>query len=91
MTSFNYGDDYIGTESCNIDLHDDVVLHHCDLSTVVASKSTAKRKEKRELPPPIPHMEFVLRRHYTADGRLILKEEKLKNHECFTMHRANGR
>ncbi|QCE15852.1 hypothetical protein DEO72_LG11g2864 [Vigna unguiculata] len=88
MAPFNYGDDYIGTESCNIDLNDDIVLS--ETNTVVVSKNSAKRKEKRELPPPIP-MEFVMRRYCTADGRLILKEEKLKHHECFTTHRANGR
>ncbi|ESW08203.1 hypothetical protein PHAVU_009G027500 [Phaseolus vulgaris] len=93
MTS-NYGDDYIGSESCNIDLRNDTVLHHCELSkrnTVLGSKSSSKRREKRELPPPIPHMDIVLRRHYTSDGRLILEEEKVKHHECFRTHRANGR
>ncbi|CAJ1974149.1 unnamed protein product [Sphenostylis stenocarpa] len=88
------GDDYIGSESCNIDLQNDFVLRHCELSkinTAFGSKNGTKRKEKRELPPPIPQMEFVLRRYYTSDGRLILREEKVKHHECFQMHRANGR
>ncbi|TKY74342.1 The fantastic four family [Spatholobus suberectus] len=85
MTS-NSGDDYIGTESC-IDLQKDIVVK----INSVASMSSSKRKEKRELPPPIPHMQWVLRRYCTSDGRLILREEKVKHHEYFRVHRANGR
>lgn len=56
---------------------------------------------KTEFPPPIPllartenltsHMPWVLRRHYTTDGRLILTEERVKHHEYFRAHRSNGR
>ncbi|KAF3445759.1 hypothetical protein FNV43_RR10936 [Rhamnella rubrinervis] len=56
---------------------------------------------KKEFPPPIPslartenlpsHMPWVLKRHYTSDGRLILTEEKVKHHEYFRAHRSNGR
>ncbi|KAJ9167061.1 hypothetical protein P3X46_021740 [Hevea brasiliensis] len=52
-------------------------------------------------PPPIPllartgnlpsHMPWVLRRFYTDDGRLILREERVKHHEYFQAHRCNGR
>ncbi|KAI6687689.1 hypothetical protein NL676_024517 [Syzygium grande] len=55
----------------------------------------------REYPPPIPllartgnlpsHMPWVLRRHYTSDGRLVLTEEKVRHHEYFRARRANGR
>ena len=55
----------------------------------------------KEFPPPIPlvaraenlpsHMPWVLKRHYTDDGRLILTEEKVKHHEYFRAHRSNGR
>ncbi|XP_041013885.1 uncharacterized protein LOC121257076 [Juglans microcarpa x Juglans regia] len=58
-------------------------------------------RENKEFPPPIPllartgnlhsHMPWVLRRHYTSDGRLILTEEKVRHHEYFQAHRANGR
>ncbi|KAK7275727.1 hypothetical protein RIF29_16849 [Crotalaria pallida] len=63
--------------------------------------SSRRRMEKRVFPPPIPllartenlacHMPWVLRRYYTSEGRLILKEEKVKYHEYFQAHRENGR
>ncbi|KAL6179534.1 hypothetical protein ACLB2K_051048 [Fragaria x ananassa] len=63
-------------------------------------KRVAMRK-RMELPPPIPmlaqtenlhsHMPWVLKRHYTSDGRLILTEEKVRHHEYFRAHRSNGR
>ncbi|XP_050233211.1 uncharacterized protein LOC126681699 [Mercurialis annua] len=58
-------------------------------------------KVKKEFPPPIPllartgnlpgHMPWVLKRYYTSDGRLILKEERVKHHDYFRAHRSNGR
>ncbi|XP_050378574.1 uncharacterized protein LOC126795883 [Argentina anserina] len=57
--------------------------------------------KRKEIPPPIPmlartenlpsHMPWVLKRHYTSDGRLILTEEKVRHHEYFRAHRSNGR
>jgi hypothetical protein len=57
--------------------------------------------KKKEFPPPIPllartenlpsHMPWVLKRYYTSDGRLILREEKVRRHEYFRAHRSNGR
>ncbi|KAM6544416.1 hypothetical protein CsatB_008863 [Cannabis sativa] len=59
------------------------------------------KKKKLVFPPPIPllartqnlpcRMPWVLTRHYTSDGRLILTEEKLPRHEYFRAHRSNGR
>ncbi|OWM79922.1 hypothetical protein CDL15_Pgr006226 [Punica granatum] len=59
-----------------------------------------KRKEK-EYPPPIPllartenlhsHMPWVLERTYTSDGRLILREERVRHHEYFRADRRDGR
>lgn len=56
--------------------------------------------KKKEFPPPISllartenlpsHMPFVLKRYYTNDGRLILREEKVRHHEYFRAHRSNG-
>lgn len=93
MTS-DSGDDYIGTESC-IDLQNDIVVDHsCEISKTNNSavlKSNIKRKEKRVFPPPIPHMPWVLTRHYTTDGRLIITKQKVNHHEYFRAHRANGR
>ncbi|XP_010520860.1 PREDICTED: prostatic spermine-binding protein-like, partial [Tarenaya hassleriana] len=37
------------------------------------------------------HMPWVLTRVYTSDGRLILREEKVRHHEYFRAHRSNGR
>ncbi|MBA0867687.1 hypothetical protein Goshw_002907, partial [Gossypium schwendimanii] len=66
-------------------------------------ESRVKRGQrcKKEFPPPIPslartenqppHMPWVLQRYYTNDGRLILREEKVKHHEYFRAHRSNGR
>ncbi|KDP32710.1 hypothetical protein JCGZ_12002 [Jatropha curcas] len=54
---------------------------------------------KKKYPPPIPllartsnldgHMPRILTRHY-CDGRLILREEKVKHHEYFEAYRENG-
>ncbi|KAK9270858.1 hypothetical protein L1049_026444 [Liquidambar formosana] len=64
------------------------------------SKRNQPCKTKKEYPPPIPllartgnlpgHMPWVLTRHY-VDGRLILKEKRVKHHEYFEAHRENGR
>ncbi|KAI3465060.1 hypothetical protein Pfo_021723 [Paulownia fortunei] len=95
--------DYIGVESC-VDLKPDVAdtpshsggagmnLPRCRWRWDVAEK---------EYPPPIPllartenlpsHMPWVMKRYYTSDGRLVIKEEKVKHHEYFQAHRSNGR
>ncbi|KAF3604972.1 hypothetical protein DY000_02046147 [Brassica cretica] len=39
----------------------------------------------------LPHMPWVLKRVVTSDGRLILREEKVRHHEYFRAHRSNGR
>ncbi|CAN6880795.1 hypothetical protein F2Q69_00027322 [Brassica cretica] len=61
----------------------------------------ARAAAAREIPPPIPllaqtenllpHMPWVLKRVVTSDGRLILREEKVRHHEYFRAHRSNGR
>ncbi|XP_058092133.1 uncharacterized protein LOC131238022 [Magnolia sinica] len=58
-------------------------------------------QEEKEYPPPIPllartgnlpcHMPWVLKRSYIDNGRLIIQEVKVKHHEFFRAHRANGR
>lgn len=60
-----------------------------------------RREDQEEYPPPIPllvrtenlasHMPWVLKRHYTGDGRLILTEERVRHHEFFRAHRSDGR
>lgn len=92
-------DDYIGTESCVNDL---IRSGEAEESRSSTSMSIRKQtKVTREFPPPIPmlartenlhsHMPWILKRYYTPDGRLILKEEKVRHHEYFRAHRANGR
>ncbi|XP_022751001.1 uncharacterized protein LOC111299807 [Durio zibethinus] len=73
----------------------------CNQSSGQREQCCRRRKMKREFPPPIPslartdnlpsHMPWVLKRYYTSDGRLILKEEKVRHHEYFWAHRSNGR
>ncbi|KAL2317736.1 hypothetical protein Fmac_031612 [Flemingia macrophylla] len=100
-------DDYIGTESCmdlqSLNEGDD--KHHSSKSNEEENKfkpeSNMQNNEKKEFPPPISllvrtqnlpsHMPWVLKRYYTSEGRLILKEEKVRHHEYFQVHRANGR
>ncbi|KAJ8772247.1 hypothetical protein K2173_027424 [Erythroxylum novogranatense] len=73
-------------------------------SCVQRSSKRIQRSSSRnrgEFPPPIPllartenlpcRMPWVLRRYYTSDGRLILREEKVRHHEYFRAHRSNGR
>ncbi|XVF64712.1 hypothetical protein PTKIN_Ptkin09bG0189400 [Pterospermum kingtungense] len=64
-------------------------------------RMTSTTTTKREFPPPIrslarsdnlpSHMPWVLKRYYTSDGRLILREEKVRHHEYLRAHRSNGR
>ncbi|PQQ13528.1 uncharacterized protein Pyn_04256 [Prunus yedoensis var. nudiflora] len=74
----------------------------CNFSQKLRGKKEQKwARKNKEFPPPIPwlartenlpaHMPWVLKRHYTSDGRLILTEEKVRHHEYFRAHRSNGR
>ncbi|CAI8585519.1 unnamed protein product [Vicia faba] len=57
------------------------------------------REKKIEFPPHIPclaqtqnlasHVSYVLKRYYTDEGWLIIKEQKVKHHEYFNAHREN--
>ncbi|CAJ1971803.1 unnamed protein product [Sphenostylis stenocarpa] len=100
-------DDYIGTESCMdlqntnhvLDQHENYKSNKLGNDAKAINKT--KKKENKVFPPPIPllartqnlasHMPWVLKRYYTSEGRLILKEKKVKHHEYFRAHRANGR
>ncbi|MED6174331.1 hypothetical protein PIB30_068100 [Stylosanthes scabra] len=73
-----------------------------NITSVKSTKrNNSRKKDKKVFPPPIrslartqnlaSHMPWVLRRYYTKEGRLILKEEKVRHHEYFRVHRANGR
>ncbi|KAG6602048.1 hypothetical protein SDJN02_06792, partial [Cucurbita argyrosperma subsp. argyrosperma] len=95
-------DDYIGIESC-VDLMEnhtssDISGENCKRDNKMWGM---ERKDHNEYPPPIQllvrtenlasQMPWVLKRHYTDDGRLILTEERLKYYEFFRAHRSNGR
>lgn len=96
--------DYIGMESC-FDLcnNDQICNGGGGDGGGVSRERSVKRGQrcKKEFPPPIPslartenqqpHMPRVLQRYYTNDGRLILREEKVKHHEYFRAYRSNGR
>ncbi|XP_010474386.1 PREDICTED: uncharacterized protein LOC104753901 [Camelina sativa] len=79
---------YIGTESCFDAFSDktDDVRFPCE-----------SREEKKVVTPeihPSPILPWnvpsVLKREYTSDGRLLLKEEKMRGHEYLRAHRSNG-
>ncbi|XP_047151455.1 uncharacterized protein LOC124823311 [Vigna umbellata] len=89
-------DDYIGTES-SMDLQntDHVVDNHETyksnrLGNGAYPMNNTRKKENKEFPPPIS-LPWELKRYYTSEGRLILKGKKVKHHEYFRAHRANGR
>ncbi|PNY06952.1 protein FANTASTIC FOUR 1-like [Trifolium pratense] len=100
-------DDFIGNESCiDLQSENDVfnIEHQNALAPSEDKRITRcirNKDKKREFPPPIPclaqtenlasHMRYVLTRYYTNEGRLIIKEEKVKHHEYFHAHRENGR
>ncbi|QHO30038.1 hypothetical protein HN51_018457 [Arachis hypogaea] len=92
--NINGDDDYIGAESC-MDLQNDIVEIEMEKKQNVAEKL----EKKRELPPPIRLLcnthnsksSWALKRYRTSDGRLILREEKVKGREYFQAHRSNGR
>ncbi|GMI77153.1 hypothetical protein HRI_001384600 [Hibiscus trionum] len=90
--------DYIGMESC-FDLYNNEQVSGGERR--VKRRDQPRKMEKREVPPPLPslgrsqnqasHMAWVLKRYYTDDGRLVLREEKAKQHDYLRAHRSNGR
>ncbi|KAF5740270.1 hypothetical protein HS088_TW11G00336 [Tripterygium wilfordii] len=99
--------EYIGMESCldlNVNIEGDNHHDHeggCYNQRRKRDHDQRCMMKKKEFPPPITslartenqssHMPWVLKRYYTNDGRLILREEKVKHHEYFKAHRSNGR
>ncbi|XP_059285842.1 protein FANTASTIC FOUR 1-like [Lycium ferocissimum] len=97
--------DFIGVESC-IDLQADINLEsNTQYDGLKIKKRLQMKREKidKEYPPPIPclvhtenypyskiKMPWVMKR-YTEDGRLIIKEEKVKHYEYLEAHRSDGR
>ncbi|XVE95358.1 hypothetical protein REPUB_Repub02eG0090100 [Reevesia pubescens] len=97
-------DDMLGTESGVYMSPDALKMPEIDQKTNGCSYPGKRKRERAtmtgEYPPPIPllartgnlpgHMPWILARHY-SNGRLILKEEKVKHHEYFEAYRENGR
>ncbi|XP_073136762.1 uncharacterized protein [Henckelia pumila] len=81
--------DCIGFESC-VDLKSDVETPKLHGGGVCLRRRRSEAAEK-EYPPPMQHGAWVMRKYYTSDGRLIIKEEKTERGECFQAHRCNGR
>ncbi|KAL3619749.1 hypothetical protein CASFOL_034661 [Castilleja foliolosa] len=88
--------DRIGSESCgNIDSDVNAPPPH--------NRRRCRRTEaaERDYPPPIPwlartenrpsHMPFVMKRHYSGDGRLVITEERVSHHEYFQVYRTDDR
>ncbi|XVE60428.1 hypothetical protein DITRI_Ditri05aG0127900 [Diplodiscus trichospermus] len=95
-------DDMLGTESGVYMSPNALEVPEIDQKANVYNHDKRKlgREMRGEYPPPIPllartgnlpgHMPWILARHY-SNGRLILKEEKVKHHEYFEAYRENGR
>ncbi|KAK2978572.1 hypothetical protein RJ640_006691 [Escallonia rubra] len=82
----------------------EVLGQRCGAGVKTRRRCWGKRSEKgeKEYPPAIPwlartenlpsaHMPWVFRRHYTADGRLVITEETVERPEYFRAHRSDGR
>ncbi|CAL1388930.1 unnamed protein product [Linum trigynum] len=87
--------------NCDMDNHsadkEEERAHDHSSDDVIDSRWSAMK----EYPPPIPLLarrgklaSWVLRRHYTSDGRLVLTEDKActcGDHRYFRAHRSKGR
>ncbi|CAI9777976.1 unnamed protein product [Fraxinus pennsylvanica] len=94
--------DYIGVESC-VDMKTDLDTDVSSRSINNRRRGIKRDTAEKIYPPPIPWlartgnlpshmlMPWVMKKYYTSDGRLIIREEKVKRHEYFEAHRSNGR
>ncbi|GMI89623.1 hypothetical protein like AT1G22110 [Hibiscus trionum] len=86
--------DYIGMESCFDLSNNDPPCGGGGIDSIREKREQRCRMttRKKAIPPPIPrHMPWVLKRYYTNDGRLILREEKVRFNEYLRARRSNGR
>ncbi|KAK2659647.1 hypothetical protein Ddye_006180 [Dipteronia dyeriana] len=93
-------DEFMNLTTTTMDSDDDDEASKQRQQRWAMEKEKKKKKKERDIPPPISllartgnlssHMPFVLKRYYTGDGRLILREERVKHHEYFKAHRSNG-
>ncbi|KZV28931.1 protein FANTASTIC FOUR 1 [Dorcoceras hygrometricum] len=80
--------DCIGMES-RVDLKPDVETPKLHGGGVCLRRRS--EAAEKGYPPPMQHEAWVMRKYYTNDGRLIIKEEKPERGEYFQAHRCNGR
>ncbi|KAK3018508.1 hypothetical protein RJ639_003681 [Escallonia herrerae] len=91
-------------EISKIEIEAEVLGQCCGASVKTLPRWWGKSSEKgkKEYPPaiswlertenlPSAHMPWVFRWHYTADGRLVITEEKVERHEYFRAYRSDGR
>ncbi|XP_073125869.1 uncharacterized protein [Henckelia pumila] len=88
--------DYIGLESC-VDLKPDMEPSRGG-ATDLRRSGGRRGASGKEYPPPMPSLasteqlpSWVMHKHYTGDGRLIITEEKVKRHEYLQANRSDGR
>ncbi|CAI9775440.1 unnamed protein product [Fraxinus pennsylvanica] len=81
--------DYVGVESCVEFVMDFNDLMPATNNTGGGRQRRVMKMEKKEYPPPI--LPWAMKKYCTDDGRLVIKEQKLKGQEYFEAHRANGR
>ncbi|KAL8486989.1 hypothetical protein ACS0TY_023618 [Phlomoides rotata] len=99
MTTSEFGD-CVGVES-SADLKSDVGDAYPRVRVKSSHRGRRRDAVAKEFPPPISwlartenqssHMPWVMKKYYSDDGRLIIKEEKVKHHEYFLADRSNGR
>ncbi|KAG6438193.1 hypothetical protein SASPL_103130 [Salvia splendens] len=91
--------DYLGVESCT-DFTSDIAPITSRSSGSSCPRRT-RRSDATEYPPPIAllaradnqpsHVPWVMRKHRTSDGRLVITEERARRRENFKAHRFDGR
>ncbi|XP_052203008.1 uncharacterized protein LOC127808485 [Diospyros lotus] len=94
----------IGMESC-VDLQEnqEAALGGCGGGRRRCVRLGSEVMKRIDFPPPLPtlartenlsssHMQWAMRRYYTGDGRLVIREEKIRHREYFLQaHRSGGR
>ncbi|KAJ6919915.1 hypothetical protein NC651_013755 [Populus alba x Populus x berolinensis] len=102
-SSSTRNDEYIGIESClDLENNEDIFASSSKKEETNYGRCNREKRDqrwakKKEFPPPITllartenlpsHMPWVLKRYYTSDGRLILREEKFRPFLLFLIMR----
>ncbi|KAL5846733.1 hypothetical protein ACOSQ3_010257 [Xanthoceras sorbifolium] len=93
-------DDLLGSENGTYMNHSHEEVAEPAMNRCVSKQNQRRAITTREYPPPIPllartenlagHMPWILTRDY-SNGKLIIKEERVKHHQYFEAHREKGR